>query len=152
MTRKTINKLQDYPNFPSKDEEILYLKECADVPNNTYIKSLFNPELIKRFTTAVNNDLCFDVIGEADYYQNLYNEERARAGTAESRLKEADKQLELKNEALDMYKSELEKANDKIAALKRERDRLQEQTRNKLRQQIKNNTRCPNPRLYNTTI
>jgi len=62
MTRKTITKLDN--SMCSKAEEVAYLRECADVPEGTYLASLFSSELLQWFERQVGSDLCCNIHGE----------------------------------------------------------------------------------------
>jgi len=70
VNRRTITKLID---DPSKEQEIQYFKEIADVPDNTYLKSFFTPALIKQFITSVTDDVCFDILDDIKYANNQRN-------------------------------------------------------------------------------
>ena len=164
MNRRTITKLTD---DPSKEQEIQYFKEIADVPDNTYLKSFFTPALIKQFITSVTDDVCFDILDDIKYANNQRNSADVRASDAEKRLDKVDKELEHKKNAINMYKLELDKVNTKIKELERECDRLQIQNSSNIntivdRDNIIKNlrddlyvtrkTRCPNLRLFDRQI
>lgn len=69
--RITIDKLQ---GGETKTQEMTYLRECADVPANSYLASLLSEDLLEWFSQAIRGDLCCDVFELAQGYHRLSSE------------------------------------------------------------------------------
>jgi len=98
----------------SKTDEIKFLnKLAAAIPENTYLKDLFNPKLLEFFAHQVKCDFPPDVM---DLYNNAIDE-NGRLGKTLTNLQTSYRRLE----------DELKRAQEQIASLKGEIDSLQNQ-------------------------